>query len=39
MTNEEAQKARQHVTDHEDEFADRAILEGRISAEQRKNTN
>jgi hypothetical protein len=35
MTNEEAQKCRQHIIDHADEYADRAVKEGRIRADQK----
>jgi hypothetical protein len=34
MTNEDAQKARQHIIDHEDEYAHRAVIEGRINADE-----
>lgn len=36
MTNAQAQAALQHIIDHEDEYADRAVREGRISANEKE---
>ncbi len=36
MTNEDAQKARQHIIDNADAYADRAVREGRITDDERE---
>lgn len=36
MTNEEAQRCRQHIIDHADEYAERAVREGRISEDEKE---
>lgn len=36
MTNAEAQEARQHIIDHEDEYAERAVREGRIREDEKE---
>jgi hypothetical protein len=37
MTNAQAQAALHHIIDHEDEYADRAVREGRISANEKED--
>lgn len=37
MTNAEAQEARQHIIDHEDEYAERAVREGRIREDEKED--
>lgn len=37
MTNEEAQNARQHICDHADEYAERAVREGRIGEDEKED--